>query len=124
MICLMFLNNFSKSKVSNGFTVGMPFPVAQSSGCQLRGQSCYVEVTLGCPPTCSDKVLDSNNNQSNNAIRPHTEESHFSSVGKGQQKQGIIDQLPILERTFIYSADAVVIPMVHRAFARSSVKRY
>ncbi|XP_008807938.3 mediator of RNA polymerase II transcription subunit 13 isoform X1 [Phoenix dactylifera] len=114
----------SNSKVSNGFTVGVRFPVAQSSGCQLRGQSCYVEVTLGCPSTCSDKVLESNSNQSNNAIRPHTEESHFSSVGKGQQKQGTIYQLPILERTFIYPADAVVIPMMHRAFARSSVKRF
>lgn len=114
----------SKLKLSNGFTVGMPFHVVQSSGCQLRGQSCYVEVTLGCPSTCSDKVLESKNNQSNNAIRPHTEESHLSSVGKGQQKQGTIDHLPILERTLIYPAEAVLIPMAHGTSARSSVKRF
>ncbi|OVA06369.1 Mediator complex [Macleaya cordata] len=91
---------FSSSKVRalNGFTVlGIPLHVAQASGNQLRGQSCYVEVTLGC---------------------------RGNGAEKGDQKQGSGDHFRVLERTFIYPAEAVLVPVIRTASARSSLKRF
>ncbi|URE18793.1 Mediator complex subunit 13 C-terminal [Musa troglodytarum] len=105
----------SKLKGSNGIAIGMPSHVVQSSNCQLRGQRCYVEVTFDCH---SDIVMGSNNKQNTNESHVHNEEPHLIAVGKVQKKHGV-DHLPVLERTFIYPAEAVVIPMMHRAFARS-----
>ncbi|KAB1228035.1 Mediator of RNA polymerase II transcription subunit 13 [Morella rubra] len=48
-----------KFKMSNGF-IGLPYHVSQGSGCQMRGQSCYVEVTLGCPRLGRGNALQSN----------------------------------------------------------------
>ncbi|WOL08835.1 mediator of RNA polymerase II transcription subunit 13 isoform X1 [Canna indica] len=106
----------SKLKASNGSHA------AQSYTSPVRGQRCYVEVTLGCRSLCSDHVLESNNNLTSNASHVHDEDSHVVPVGKLQQKHGVVDQFPILERTFIYPAEAVLIPLMHRAFARSSNK--
>ena len=94
--------------------------MVQSSNCQLRGQRCYVEVTFDCH---SDIVMGSNNKQNTNESHVHNEEPHLIAVGKVQKKHGV-DHLPVLERTFIYPAEAVVIPMMHRAFARSFNKRF
>ncbi|XP_018684609.1 mediator of RNA polymerase II transcription subunit 13 isoform X1 [Musa acuminata AAA Group] len=105
----------SKLKGSNGIAIGMPSHMVQSSNCQLRGQRCYVEVTFDCH---SDIVMGSNNKQNTNESHVHNEEPHLIAVGKVQKKHGV-DHLPVLERTFIYPAEAVVIPMMHRAFARS-----
>ncbi|KAJ8471301.1 hypothetical protein OPV22_025644 [Ensete ventricosum] len=105
----------SKLKGSNGIAIGMPSHMVQSSNCQLRGQKCYVEVTFDCH---SDIVMGSNNKQNTNESHVHNEEPNLTAVGKVQKKHGV-DHLPVLERTFIYPAEAVVIPMMHRAFARS-----
>lgn len=104
----------SKIKVSNGFTVmSIPPNAAQASGCQLRGQSCYVEVTLGFP---GDKGAQLNPNISRNAPNNHLNES-FVTLERDDQKHGS-------ERTFIYPAEAVMVPVIQTAFARSSLKRF
>jgi mediator of RNA polymerase II transcription subunit 13 len=42
----------------------------------------------------------------------------------GLRKVESPDSLPVLERTFIYPPEAVLVPMVHQAFVRFSSKRY
>ncbi|KAI3880587.1 hypothetical protein MKW92_020076 [Papaver armeniacum] len=87
----------SKNKALNGFSVlGVPLHAAQASGCQLRGQSCYVEVTLGC---------------------------HGAEAGKGDEKQSSGDNFRAPEGTFIYPSEAVLVPVVRTVSARSSLKR-
>ncbi|KAJ0968254.1 hypothetical protein J5N97_025171 [Dioscorea zingiberensis] len=112
----------SKVKVSNGLSVGIPFHVAQSSVCQLRGQSFYAEVTLGCPSTSKDCSLKSVRYQTEVLVQ-HNEEQHQVSSESVHQKQGSADKLPLLERTFLYPAETVLLPVMQRAFARSSLKR-
>ncbi|XP_058103090.1 mediator of RNA polymerase II transcription subunit 13 isoform X2 [Magnolia sinica] len=106
---------FSKvNKASNGFTaLGLPFHAAQSSNYQLRGQNCYVEVTIGCPG------MGSSFNK--NISKHHTVEP--PALGKGEQL-GSADNVPVLERTFIYPAETVLVPIMQVAFARSSRKRF
>ncbi|PWA99566.1 RNA polymerase II transcription mediator [Artemisia annua] len=96
-----------KSKASNGI-VGLPHMFSQSSGCQLRGQNCYLEVTLGCENAESEKPLASNSNK--NISKQQTSES------PGVTKEN--------EKTFIYPAEAVLVPVVQTASARSSLKRF
>lgn len=93
--------------------MSIPPNAAQASGCQLRGQSCYVEVTLGFP---GDKGAQLNPNISRNAPNNHPNES-FVTLERDDQKHGS-------ERTFIYPAEAVMVPVIQTAFARSSLKRY
>ncbi|KAF3953058.1 hypothetical protein CMV_021455 [Castanea mollissima] len=107
-------------KTSNGF-IGLPHHVSQGSGCQMRGQNCYVEVTLGCPRSGSDNALQSNTVSMRNLPKNHVAES--PAVGRGDQK-GSPDQLPVYEKTFIYPAEAVLVPVLHTSFARSSLKRF
>lgn len=102
----------------------MPFDVAQSSGCQLRGQTCYVEITLGCSSKCNDKISEPAGKQNKNAVQHPKEEAQMASAGRSQQKQGPSDQFAILQRTFIYQPATVLVPLMHRAFARTSLKRY
>ncbi|KAI3822938.1 hypothetical protein L1987_10539 [Smallanthus sonchifolius] len=90
-----------KFKAINGI-VGLPNQFSQSSGCQLRGQNCYLEVTLGCENAESEK---SNTNSKN-----HISES------LGVTKEN--------EKTFIYPPEAVLVPLVQTSSARSSLKRF
>lgn len=113
----------SKLKASKGLTAGTPFDVAHSSGCQLRGQSCYVEITMGCSSKCSDKTLESDGYGIKNVVQHHSEEAQITSAGRSQQKQGSPYQLASLQRTFVYQPETVVVPLLHRAFARTSLKR-
>ncbi|KAA0055715.1 mediator of RNA polymerase II transcription subunit 13 [Cucumis melo var. makuwa] len=62
-----------KSRTSYGF-VGLPHHVSQG-GCQSKGQNCYVEVTLGCPKSVSEKPLLSNSNYTKNVSMPQVTES-------------------------------------------------
>lgn len=109
---------FSKFKTSNGF-IGLPYHLSQGSGCQLRGQNCYVEVTLGCPSAGTDKMLQSNSNSIRNFPKYHVADPH--AMGKGAQK-GLPDH--VSERTFIYPAEAVLVPVLQTSFSRSSLKRF
>lgn len=87
---------------------------AQSSNYHLHGQKCYVEVTIGCPGVGNDKAVQSNSNLNRNVSKHHNVE----------QKPGLADNSPVLERTYIFPAEAVLVPVIHRAVARSSLKRH
>ncbi|PIA29244.1 hypothetical protein AQUCO_06100036v1 [Aquilegia coerulea] len=114
----------SKVKASNGFTVvNIPSNVAQASGCQLRGQNCHVEVTLGCPGT-GDKAVHLNSNFIWNKPNHHSTESPMVALDRDDQKHGSTDYYRVSERTFIYPAEAVVVPVMQTTFARSSLKRF
>lgn len=115
-----FQNSSGKFKTPNGF-IGLPYHVSQDAGCQMRGQNCYVEVTLGCPKSVSDNPLQSNSDAMRNFPTNNVPES--ADVGRGDKK-GSPDQLPVHEKTFIYPAEAVLVPVLHTSFARSSLKRY
>lgn len=106
--------------MSNGF-IGLPYHVSQGSGCQMRGQSCYVEVTLGCPRLGRGNALQSNTDTTSNFPKNHVAES--AAVGRGDQR-GSAGQLPVHEKIFIYPAEAVLVPILHTSFARSSLRRY
>lgn len=114
----------SKLKASKGLTAGMPFDVAQSSGCQLRGQSCYVEITLGCSSKCSDKTSESDGHLNKNAVHNHSEEAQRASAGRNQHKHGSSYQFASFQRTFIYQPETVLVPLMHKAFARTSPRRF
>lgn len=93
----------------------------QPTVCQLRGQSYYVEVALGFPAASADKVSESEHIQ----IKKEMDSVKDSQLGAdGQRKIESPDSLPVLERTFIFPPEAVLVPMVHQAFVRFSSKRY
>ncbi|XP_020677957.1 mediator of RNA polymerase II transcription subunit 13 isoform X1 [Dendrobium catenatum] len=109
----------SKLKANNESAHVLP-SISRSTGYQLRGQNCFVEVTLGCPSTSNKDAQERKRNQEITSVTPKSEEPCLASSGKNQQ----FDPFPILERTFIYPAESVLVPVLHRAFARSSLKRF
>ncbi|KAJ9141059.1 hypothetical protein P3X46_031639 [Hevea brasiliensis] len=109
-----------KFRTSNGF-IGLPNHFSQGPGCLLRGQNCYVEVTLGCPRSESEKGLRSNSNLIRNLPKNHVVES--PAIGRGDHK-GPPVQTAVHEKAFIYPAEAVVVPVLQTSFARSSLKRF
>jgi len=98
----------------------MPYHVSQGPGCQLREQNCYVEITLGCPRSESDKELETNLQSTKNSSKNHIAES--SAVRRGDQKVSP-DHLSAYEKAFIYPVEAIVVPVLPKSFARSSLKR-
>lgn len=104
-------------KASDGIT-GLHNPVSQGSSCKLRGQSCYLEVTIGCSSAENDKMLQANLDK--NISGQNISES--SAVTRDAQK-GLAHHMPVCEKTFIYPAEAVLVPVVQTSFARSSLKR-
>ncbi|XP_059630501.1 mediator of RNA polymerase II transcription subunit 13 isoform X4 [Cornus florida] len=109
-----------KYSTSNGI-VGLPNRISQGSGCQLRGQNCYIEVTLGYPSSENSKALQLGSNSNKNFVKHHIAES--PAVPRGVQK-GSSDLLSVCEKAFIYPAEAVLVPVLHTSFARSSLKRF
>ncbi|KAL0558622.1 hypothetical protein IC582_003199 [Cucumis melo] len=107
-----------KSRTSYGF-VGLPHHVSQG-GCQSKGQNCYVEVTLGCPKSVSEKPLLSNSNYTKNVSMPQVTES---LIGRGEPK-GLSNHLSSHKKTFIYPSEAVLVLLLQTSFARSSLKRF
>lgn len=92
----------------------------QPTICQLRGQSYYVEVALGFPATSTDKISEPENNQ----IKKELDSVKDPHLGvDGQQRLESADSLPVLEKTFIFPPEAVMVPMIHQAFVRFSSKR-
>ncbi|KAK2974453.1 hypothetical protein RJ640_013195 [Escallonia rubra] len=107
-----------KFRASDGI-IGLPYQVSQGSGCQLRGKNCYLEVTLGCFE--NEKALQPNSNLNKNFTKQHNSESSAVAV---DVKKGSADLYSRCERTFIYPAEAVLVPVVQTSFARSSLKRF
>lgn len=114
-----FFSGSGKIRTFNGF-IGLPYHTSQGSGCQLWGQNCYVKVTLGCSKSGSDKALNSNANIRN---LPKHHPTEASAAGRDDQK-GSLDLLSVLEKTFIYPSEAVLVPVLQTSFARSSLRRY
>lgn len=77
----------------------MPSCDTSQDSCQLRGQSCYVEVALG-------------------------DSRHKLPSDKSDSSQMASDTSSLVERTFVYPPEAVLVPLVHPAFCRPSLKRY
>ncbi|KAJ6961182.1 mediator of RNA polymerase II transcription subunit 13-like [Populus alba x Populus x berolinensis] len=109
-----------KFRTLNGY-IGLPYHVSQGPGCQLRGQNCYVEITLGCPRSDSDKALQTNSQSTKNSSKNYIAES--IAARRGDQKVSP-DHLSAHEKAFIYPAEAVVVPVLQKSFARSSLKRF
>ncbi|XWS58900.1 hypothetical protein CRYUN_Cryun08bG0074200 [Craigia yunnanensis] len=116
----VYFSSSGKIRTSNGF-IGLPYHTSQSSGCQLRGQNCYVKVRLGCSKSGSNKALNPNSNYIRNLAKHHSTEAF--AVGKGDQK-GSLDLLSVHEKTFIYPSEAVLVPVLQTSFARSSLRRF
>ncbi|KAF9688587.1 hypothetical protein SADUNF_Sadunf01G0003800 [Salix dunnii] len=109
-----------KFRTLNGYN-GLPYHVSQGPGCQLRGQNCYVEITLGCPRSESDKALQTNSQSTKNSSKNYIAES--IAARRGDQKVSP-DLSSAHEKAFIYPAEAVVVPVLQKSFARSSLKRF
>ncbi|KAJ6307195.1 hypothetical protein OIU76_017060 [Salix suchowensis] len=109
-----------KFRTVDGY-IGLPYHVSQGPGCQPRGQNCYVEITLGCPRSESDKALQTNSQSTKNSSKNYIAES--IAARRGDQKVSP-DHLSAHEKAFIYPAEAVVVPVLQKSFARSSLKRF
>lgn len=109
----------SKWKAPNGL-VGLPSNASQGFSCQLRGKSCYVEVTLGCAITEPDKALQSGIHTARSLPKNHIAES--PATGGGDQR-GSHDHF-LHEKTIIYPAEAVLVPVLQTSVTRSSLKRF
>lgn len=110
----------TKFRVSNGI-IGLPYNVSQGVGCQLRGQNCYVEVSLGFPRSGTDNSLQPNRTSARNLPTLHVAESPIT--GRSDHK-GSADHLSDYEKTFLYPAEAVLVPVLQTSLARSSLRRY
>lgn len=116
----IFNSSSTKFRVSNGI-IGLPYHVSQGVGCQLRGQNCYVEVSLGFPRSGTDNTLQPNKNSVRNLPKLHVAESPV--VGRSDHK-GPPDHLLDYDKTFLYPAEAVLVPVLQTSLARSSLRRY
>ncbi|XP_021714941.1 mediator of RNA polymerase II transcription subunit 13-like [Chenopodium quinoa] len=106
------------SNTSTGL-VGLPYTAAHTSGGKLGGQNYYLEVTLGCSSSGSEKVNLPNSNI-NSSNRPT---SGSPSIAKGSQKVSTGDASNF-EKTFIYPSEAVLVPILQTSYARSFLKRF
>lgn len=107
-----------KLRASNGI-IGLLNQVSQGSGCKLRGQCCYLEVTLGCSSAENDNKLQPSSNKN----FPRHQIAESPAVARDAQKSSA-RHFSVCERTFIYPAEAVLVPVVQTSFARSSLKRF
>ncbi|XP_004502200.1 mediator of RNA polymerase II transcription subunit 13 isoform X2 [Cicer arietinum] len=105
----------AKFRVSNGI-IGLPYHVSQGVGCQLRGQNCFVEVSLGFARSGTDKALQTNRNIVRNLPK--------SPVMGQSDHKGSPDHLLVNEKTFLYPAEAVLVPVFQTSLARSSLRRF
>ncbi|ERN20081.1 mediator of RNA polymerase II transcription subunit 13 [Amborella trichopoda] len=114
---------FSKAKALSSMTVlGIPFSVTPSSGCKVRGQNCYAEVSLGIPSSKVETTLLQNSPQGTVAKFDHTETHCSPGVAKSEGKQA--DYVQAFERTFIYPMEAVLVPVMNTILARTSLRRF
>lgn len=106
----------SKSRASSS-VLGLSHHAAHGSSCQLRGQSCFIEVTVGCPLSANDKIMQQNPTWNKPLSRSNvTEPSTLSKLN--------LKEHPEQSRIFIYPDEAVVVPVMQTSFSRSSLKRF
>lgn len=99
--------------------VGLPHPVSQASSSKLQGQNCYIEVTLGCTISGSEKENLSNSNTNG----PTHTMSENPSIARSGPK-GSSGDASGCEKTFIYPTEAVLVPVLQTSYARASLKRF
>ncbi|XP_057538782.1 mediator of RNA polymerase II transcription subunit 13 [Amaranthus tricolor] len=106
------------SRTSTGL-VGLPYPVARTSGCKLRGQNYYLEVTVGrnIPKSEKGELPNSNIDRCNHP----TSGSPSNVIGNQEVSTG---NHHFCEKTFIYPPEAVLVPVLQGSYARSSLKRF
>ncbi|CAN4089815.1 unnamed protein product [Withania somnifera] len=96
--------------------VGLPCNVSPSSY-QLKGQNSYVEVSLGCIAPGNNNVQESSNIQNSSSRPTTTEASSVANVVQSKTPDNC-------GRVLIYPPEAVLVPVVQTACARSSLKRF
>lgn len=120
-VCRLFsyLRSSSKWKAPNGL-VGLPSHVSQGFSCQLRGQNCYVEVTLGCTTTEPNKSSRIGLHSTRSVPKNHT----IESLASGKVDHRSFQDHVVQEKTIIYPAEAVLVPVLQPSLTRSSLKRF
>lgn len=113
---MLFCCSSTKSKAPNG-AIGLPSHALQGHGCQLRGQSCYAEVTVGCPASQISRAVPTSVNTAQSLPKSHAE----IPVG-GVNKKNARETLAY-EKTFIYPSETVIVPILQASITRSSLKR-
>ncbi|CAH9118823.1 unnamed protein product [Cuscuta epithymum] len=106
-----------KFSSSNGI-VGLPNHVPHDSSCQLKGQNCFVEVSLGCPAKETGKTLRQHSN-SQKSLQGHNVVESQTVVTVGHSRPP-----DICERMFFYPSEAVLVPVMQTSYAKSSLKRF
>ncbi|KAG9136307.1 hypothetical protein Leryth_003907 [Lithospermum erythrorhizon] len=111
----------SSGKLSDNEVVGLEKKVSQGSSSQLRGKSCYAEVTIGCPESAGDKLLQRSSSSNKNIVKQHVSETPATGrVGHGC----FPDQASFSERVLIYPVEAVLVPVMQTSPAKSYLKRF
>ncbi|PKI35350.1 hypothetical protein CRG98_044264 [Punica granatum] len=108
-----------KSKASNSL-VGLPPHVSQGFSCQLRGQNCFAEVTIGSPISETDRASQSGLHTVKSIAKNHVAESPAN--GRGDQK-GSQDRFAH-EKTLVYPVEGVLVPVLQTSLTRTSLKRF
>lgn len=115
----------SKMKASNDFSdVTLPFHFSQASYGKIRGQTCYAEVSLGCLAGRAAKSGQLSSNVNKSGFKQDDIDIPSSEIPvKDERKQGCEDYVQLVERTLIYPAEAVLVPMVPLVPARTCLRR-
>lgn len=115
----------SKMKASNDFSeVTSPFHFSQASYGKIRGQTCYAEVSLGCLAGRAGKAGQLSLNVNKSGFKQDEIDIPSSDITvKDERKQGCEDYIQLIERTLIYPAEAVLVPMVPIVPARTCLRR-
>lgn len=115
----------SKMKASNDFSeVTLPFHFSQASYGKIRGQSCYAEVSLGCLAGRAGKAGQLSSNVNKSGFKQDEIDIPSSDITvNDERKQGCEDYIQLVERTLIYPAEAVLVPMVPIVPARTCLRR-
>lgn len=116
----LLCSSSGKTRTSNG-SIGLQYHVPRGPGSHPRKQNCYVEVTLGSERSHIEKRFNSHSSSIKNSRNNHITET--PAAGKGDHS-GSLDQISLHEKTFIYPAEAVVVPVLQTSYARSSLKRF
>ncbi|XP_010534871.1 PREDICTED: mediator of RNA polymerase II transcription subunit 13-like [Tarenaya hassleriana] len=101
--------------------IGLPSHVGQGSGSPMSSRNCYVEVKLGCCRSLNDNTGQTLSNFTMNLPMNHYPESSIG--GKGNRKV-LPEHFSLYGKTFIYPAEAVLVPVLQSTFAKFSLKRF
>ncbi|KAI4304852.1 hypothetical protein MLD38_040314 [Melastoma candidum] len=113
----VYFSGSSKSKAPNG-AIGLPSHALQNHGCHLRGQSCYAEVTVGCPALQISRAAPTSVHTAQSLPKSHADIPTAGGVDKKNSQEMLA-----YEKTFIYPSETVIVPILQSSITRSSLKR-